>query len=107
MSDMNLISDEDDESVFVLCTNVLDMSEETAQQLYRDRWKIETGFRYLKSNFDVRNPMKAGNCNTITDHIEYTVGLSFIMYNFSQNIKLVRDSDNVRKCRFSGCADQT
>lgn len=106
MSDMNQISDEDDESVFVLCTNVLDMSEETAQQLYRDRWKIETGFRYLKSNFDVRNPMKAGNCNSITDHIKYTIGLSFVMYNITQNIKLVRDSDNVRKCRFSGCADQ-
>ena len=116
MSDMNQISDEDDESaaartglagVFVLCTNVLDMSEETAQQLYRERWTIETGFRYLKSNFDVRIPMKAGNCNSVTEHIEYTVGLSFVMYNIAQNIKLVRDSDNVRKCRFSGCADQT
>ena len=50
--------------------------------------------------------MKAGNCKSITDHIKYTIGLSFVMYNITQNIKLVRDSDNVRKCRFSGCADQ-
>ena len=80
MFDIKQSSNDDDESaaartgpagVFVLCTNNLNMSEEKAGQLYRRRWNIETGFRALKSNFDVRTPaarsghaapMKVSNC---------------------------------------------
>ena len=48
MFDIKQSSNDDDESVFVLCTNNLNMSEEIAGQLYRRRWNIETGFRALK-----------------------------------------------------------
>lgn len=106
MFDIKQSSNDDDESVFVLCTNNLNMSEEIAGQLYRSRWNIETGFRALKGNFDVRTPMKVSNCNTITEIVEYTVGLSVIMYNISQHIKHTQDSDK-RECRFSHCAIQT
>ena len=49
--------------------------------------------------------MKVSNCNTITEIVGYTVGLSIIIYNISQHIKHTHDSDK-RECRFSHCAIQ-
>ena len=57
-------------------------------------------------SFRLTAPMKVSNCIISTEMVEYTVGLSIIMYNISQHIKHTRDSDK-RECRFSHCAIQT
>lgn len=61
---------------FLLCTNNLTMGDDDAITLYKDRWKIETSFKLLKSNFDIREPVKTPNCSNPMKQINYKVGMS-------------------------------
>ena len=49
--------DDIDLSIFVLCTNDIHRTYQELINLYRLRWRIETAFGSLKSNFDVRKPI--------------------------------------------------
>ena len=95
-------SEDANSSEFVVCTNNLTMSGDCATGLYKNRWKIETNFKLLKSNFDVREPVKTSNCKNPSKYIEYKVGLAFSLCNITtelQNASLVSDGRHARFCR--------
>ena len=56
----NLINNFDDkylegnanDSLYILCTNLIDLTFDECQELYKRRWKIETANKYLKSNLN-------------------------------------------------------
>ena len=56
----NLINNFDDkhlegnanDSLYILCTNLIDLTFDECQELYKRRWTIETANKYLKSNLN-------------------------------------------------------
>lgn len=44
----------DQDGFYMIETNILDLSAEKANEIYRQQWKIEEGFRILKSSLEIR-----------------------------------------------------
>ena len=102
----NATQEDETTSEFLLCINDLTIANDDAIKLYKGRWKIETKFKLLKSNFDIREPVKASNCKNPSKQINYNVGMSFALFNMTvdlQNESIVSDG---RKPRFSRCASE-
>ena len=95
--------EEDKCGIYVLCTNRLTLTEEQCITYYKQRWRIETAFKSLKSNFDVRNPLRVNNCKNPIQHVQYTLGLSFMMYNMARELKNKHDKVSDKSCRLSKC----
>ena len=70
---------EDSESEFILATNDLTLTNEQCIDYYKQRWNIEVGFKHLKSNFDVRNPLRAYKCDDIRAYISFPIAQSMTM----------------------------
>jgi len=93
---------EDDLSIFVLCTNDICRSEAQLIDLYKQRWKIEPAFGSLKSNFDIRKPIRTNNCKNFKNMLNFKLALSYCMFNLARSMKNKVDQTK-RKCRFTQC----
>ena len=70
---------DDSESEFILATNDLTLTNTQCIDYYKQRWNIEVGFKHLKSNFDVRNPLRTYKCCDIRSIYLKTTGKSVRM----------------------------
>jgi len=101
-----LSKDEDSESEFILATNDITLTNAQCIDYYKQRWNIEVGFKHLKSNFNVRNPLRAYNCHDILAHIAFTIAQSMTMYNISANICYMYLKTNGRSVRMTRCIEE-
>jgi len=105
----NTNDQEDNLSEFVLITNDNRLSAIECIELYKKRWTIEVSFKFLKQNSNINRPLKIINAKAPNNIIQYTLGMSFAIYNASMVSKI--NNDNMCRlkykkngnCRFSRC----
>ena len=96
---------EDDDSLYVIATNVIDLTIDECIYLYKKRWSVEVAFKHLKSNFKLKYICKETNINDPVKKNKFWIDLSFLMYSMTTMIKNEIDNDITRKnCKYSKCA---
>ena len=102
--DENDIQKEDNDTLFVLATNVTTLTIDDCINIYKLRWQIEVAFKKLKSNFKIRHICKESNINDPMKKIKFWIDMSMFMYNITTLIKNELDKCLNGNCRFSKCA---
>jgi hypothetical protein len=83
------VSDEDNDKIFVIATNLTNLSFDQIANLYKKRWNIEVCNKYIKSNFNVRHIVKQCNSTNTINKITFYTSLSILMYNVTMLEKLL------------------
>jgi len=96
---------DDNESIWILLTNVQSLTMDECVKLYKSRWKIETAFKQIKTNFNFRRPLKVVNHSFASEMIEYNVLMSLIMYNLSISIRRHIDKTTSKTHTFTSVSD--
>ena len=94
---------DDSESEFILATNDLTLTNIQCIDYYKQRWNIEVGFKHLKSNFDVRNPLRTYKCCDIRSYIAFPIAQSMAMYNISTYIRSIYLKTTGKSVRMTRC----
>lgn len=84
----------ENDSLYIICTNMTNLSFEECQELYKRRWKVETANKYLKSNTNLRNIKTDTKTNMLRiNKIYFTVAIDVMMYNLAIINKNILDRD--------------
>jgi len=81
------------DSLYILCTNLTDLTFDECQELYKRRWKIETANKYLKSNLNLRNIKTDIKSKNPFNKIYFTVSIDIMMYNLAMINKNILDRE--------------
>lgn len=76
-------NDEDDDSIFVIATNLTDLSSKEMSELYKNRWSVEVCNKNIKSNFNIRHIVKQYNSLEPIKKISFYTSLSILIYNIT------------------------
>jgi hypothetical protein len=76
-------TDDDNDSVFVIATNLISLTYDDLINLYKERWNIEVCNKYIKSNFNLRHIVKQCKSSNPIDKIGFFTSLSFLLYNIT------------------------
>ena len=74
---------DDNDSVFVIATNLISLTYDDLINLYKERWNIEVCNKYIKSNFNLRHIVKQCKSSNPIDKIGFFTSLSFLLYNIT------------------------
>lgn len=98
---------EDNESTYIIATNVLSLTINDCITLYKLRWEIEVAFKHLKTHFKIRHICKEPNMkiDKLHEKNRFWLDMSFLMYNMTNLLKNAIDFDINSNCRFSKIAN--
>ena len=74
-------NNEDNDSIFVIVTNLIDLTFNEICELYKKRWSVEVCNKNIKSNFNMRHIVKQYNSSDPITKISFYVSLSIFLYN--------------------------
>jgi hypothetical protein len=77
------INNSDNDSIFVIATNLISLTCDDMIILYKYRWNIEVCNKYIKSNFNLRSIVKQQKSLNPIDKISFYTSLSILFYNLT------------------------
>ena len=75
--------EEDNDSIFVIATNLTSLTYDNLINLYKERWNIEVCNKYVKSNFNLRHIVRQCRSSNSIEKIGFFTSLSFLLYNIT------------------------
>ncbi len=76
-------NEDDNDSVFVIATNLISFTYDDLINLYKERWNIEVCNKYIKSNFNLKHIVRQCKSSIHIDKIGFFTSLSFLLYNIT------------------------
>lgn len=73
----------DDDSFFVIATNLTNLSFKEMTNIYKKRWSVESCNKNIKSNFNIRHIVKQYNSLAPINKISFYMSLSIVLYNIT------------------------
>lgn len=97
------LKNEDSDDVYILATNMLDLTAETCAILYKKRWLIETSIKHIKQNFSIQHIVKESNSDIYQDKLLFWTNMSISLYNIAVKIKNNLDNTSHKNAKLSKC----